>query len=199
MVSQLDDLLASIEGSAADPDEWRSRGERLERERDELRLSDERARKEHAQTARALAELRVAYDALVKQASLGKPTGRGRRIMVVDDAQSDLRMMESILRSAGHEVLAYPDGEKLEEKVAAERPDLLLLDIVMPKRNGYEVLRALKRDERTKHMPVAIVSSRAQDSDRMWSKRQGADEYVSKPFTPEQLLAVVQQLANRRT
>jgi twitching motility two-component system response regulator PilH len=197
MVSQLGDLLASIEGSAADPDEWRSRCARLERELDELRLSDERARTEHAQTARALAELRVAYDALVKQASLGKPSGRRRRIMVVDDAQSDLRMMESILRSAGHEVATYPDGDDLEEKVAAERPDLLLLDIVMPKRNGYEVLRALKRDERTKHMPVAIVSSRSQESDRVWSKRLGADEYVSKPFTPEQLLAVVQQLANR--
>ena len=64
----------------------------------------------------------------------------------------------------------------------------------MPNRNGYEILRALKRDERTKHTPVVIVTGRSQESDRVWSKRQGADEYVTKPFTAEQLLTVVQRL-----
>lgn len=117
------------------------------------------------------------------------------KVMLVDDAYSELQMMESILKSAGHEVVSYPDGEQLEEKVAAERPDVLLLDIILPKRNGYEILRSLKKDERTKQTPVVVVSSKNQESDQAWGKRQGADEYLPKPFTPEQLLTAVRRFA----
>ena len=113
------------------------------------------------------------------------------KVMVVDDAQADLRMMESILRTAGHEVVSYADGDGLEDKLATELPDLLLLDIVMPKRNGYEILRRLRKDERTRHTPVVLVTGRNQDSDRLWGKRQGADEYLTKPFTGAELLTVV--------
>ena len=111
--------------------------------------------------------------------------------MVVDDAYADLKLMESILRSAGHEVLSYLDGERLEDKLAAELPDVLLLDVVMPNRNGYDILRHVKKDERTRHTPVVLVTCRDQESDRIWGKRQGADEYVTKPFTPAELLTVV--------
>jgi len=117
------------------------------------------------------------------------------KVMVVDDAQSDLRLMESILQSAGHQVVSYADGAQLEERLAAERPDVLLLDIVMPNRSGYEALRAIRRDDRTKHTPVVLVSSKTQESDRVWGKRQGADEYVTKPFTAEQLLTAVRRFA----
>lgn len=113
--------------------------------------------------------------------------------MVVDDAYSELQIMESILRSAGHEVITYLDGEQLEEKIALQRPDVVLLDVVMPKRNGFDVLRGLRRDERTKATRVVVVSSKNQDSDRAWGLRQGADEYLPKPFTPEQLLSAVRR------
>jgi CheY-like chemotaxis protein len=113
------------------------------------------------------------------------------KVMVVDDAYSELKLMESILRNAGHQVVSLIDGEALEDKVTAERPDLLLLDIVMPKRNGFELLRALKRNEQTKAMPIVLVSSKNQESDKAWGKRQGADEYLSKPFTPDQLVTMV--------
>jgi twitching motility two-component system response regulator PilH len=113
------------------------------------------------------------------------------KVMVVDDAYSELQMMENILKSAGHQVITYLDGDALEEKMAAERPDVLLLDIVMPKRNGYEILRGLKKDERTRHTPVVVVSSKNQESDRAWGKRQGADEYLMKPFTADELLKAV--------
>jgi twitching motility two-component system response regulator PilH len=113
------------------------------------------------------------------------------KVMVVDDAYSELQMMETILKSAGHQVISYLDGEALEDKMAAERPDVLLLDIVMPKRNGYEILRGLKKDERTRHTPVVVVSSKNQESDRAWGKRQGADEYLMKPFTADELLKAV--------
>jgi len=116
------------------------------------------------------------------------------KVMVVDDAYSDLQMIETILRSVGHDVLTYLDGEHLEEKIVKERPDIVLLDIVMPKRNGYEVLRSLRKDERTRQTRVVVVSSKNQESDRVWGMRQGADEYLPKPFTPDQLLTMVRRV-----
>jgi DNA-binding response OmpR family regulator len=115
------------------------------------------------------------------------------KVMVVDDAYSELQVMETILRSAGYDVLTYLDGEQLEEKIVKDRPDVVLLDIVMPKRNGFDVLRGVRRDERTKQARVIVVSSKNQDSDRVWGMRQGADEYLAKPFTPDQLLALVRR------
>ena len=117
------------------------------------------------------------------------------KVMVVDDAYSELKLMESILKSAGHEVVSLMDGDALEDNLSTERPDVLLLDIVMPKRNGYEILRALRKDARTKTTPVVLVSSKNQESDRAWGKRQGADEYLGKPFTSDQLLTVVKRFA----
>jgi twitching motility two-component system response regulator PilH len=115
------------------------------------------------------------------------------KVMVVDDAYSELQVMETILRSAGHEVLTYLNGEELEDKIAAEHPDVVLLDIVMPKRNGFDVLRGLRRDSRTRATPVVVVSSKNQESDRNWGLKQGADEYLPKPFTADQLLNAVRR------
>ena len=115
------------------------------------------------------------------------------KVMVVDDAYSELQLMESILRSAGYDVVTYLDGDELEEKIAKERPDVVLLDVVMPKRNGYEALRAVRRDERIKQARVIVVSSKNQESDRVWGLRQGADEYLPKPFSPDQLLATIRK------
>lgn len=117
------------------------------------------------------------------------------KVMVVDDAYSELQVMETILRSAGHEVLTYLDGEQLEDKIAAEQPDVVVLDVVMPKRNGFDVLRSLRRDSRTRQTRVVVVSSKNQDSDRAWGLKQGADDYLPKPFTPEQLLTAVRRFA----
>ena len=113
------------------------------------------------------------------------------KVMVVDDAYSELKLMESILRNAGHQVVSLIDGEALEDKVSLERPDVLLLDIVLPKRNGFELLRSLKRNELTKGTPIVLVSSKNQESDKAWGKRQGADDYLPKPFTSDQLLTMV--------
>jgi len=113
------------------------------------------------------------------------------KVMVVDDAYSELQVMETILRSAGHDVVTYLDGDQLEEKIVKERPDVVLLDIVMPKRNGFELLRSLKRNELTKGTPIVLVSSKNQESDKAWGKRQGADDYLPKPFTSDQLLTMV--------
>lgn len=113
------------------------------------------------------------------------------KVMVVDDAYSELKLMESILRNAGHQVVTLIDGEALEDKVSSERPDVVLLDIVLPKRNGFELLRSLKRNEQTKTTPIVLVSSKNQESDKAWGRRQGADDYLPKPFTSDQLLTMV--------
>jgi len=194
IVDDLAGLLASMEALVVDHEQMSARCARLEQQHEELRAQDERLRRERDDVARGLTELRAAHEALLKQHEARRQAGQRYKVMVVDDAPSDLRTMESILTAAGHDVVAYDGGEELEDKVATQRPDLLLLDIVMPNRNGYEILRALKRDERTKHTPVVIVTGRSQESDRVWSKRQGADEYVTKPFTAEQLLTVVKRL-----
>ncbi len=101
--------------------------------------------------------------------------------------------MEKILKTAGLEVVCLPDGDRLEERMVQEQPGVLLLDIVMPNRNCYEILRSLKRDERTKRTPVVLVSSKNQESDHVWGRRQGADEYLGKSFTAEHLVTVVRQ------
>jgi len=194
-VAELETLVRSMNELATQQDELRARHERLERDYRELLQAHEDLRREHGTVTQALTESRAACDTLRSESELRRRASRRRKVMVVDDANSELKMMESILSSVGHQVLAYGDGAELEEKVAAERPDVVLLDIIMPNRNGYEILRSLKRDERTKHTPVVIITSRNQDSDRVWSKRQGADEYVVKPFTREQLLAVVERVA----
>jgi DNA-binding response OmpR family regulator len=90
-------------------------------------------------------------------------------------------------------VSTHLDGEQLEEKIVNEQPDVVLLDIVMPKRNGFDALRGVRRDARTKQARVIVVSSKNQESDRIWGMRQGADEYLGKPFTADQLLALVRR------
>ena len=115
------------------------------------------------------------------------------KVMMVDDAYSELQVMETILRSAGYDVSTHLDGEQLEEKIVSEQPDVVLLDIVMPKRNGFDALRGVRRDARTKQARVIMVSSKNQESDRIWGMRQGADEYLAKPFTADQLLALVRR------
>ena len=115
------------------------------------------------------------------------------KVMVVDDSFSELKVMESMLRHHGFEVLTYTDGDGFEDKVATEKPDVVLLDIVMPRRNGYEILRGVKKDQRTKDTPVVLVTQKNQPSDERWGRRQGADDYVSKPFTETGLVSVVRQ------
>jgi twitching motility two-component system response regulator PilH len=119
------------------------------------------------------------------------------KIAVVDDAAEVLALIGGILRAGGHQVVTYEDGVGLEEKLAADRPDVLLLDVVMPERNGFQVLRSLKKAAATRALPVVLVSSKAQPTDIEWGKLQGADDYLTKPFTPQQLLASVDRLLPR--
>ena len=116
-----------------------------------------------------------------------------KKILIVDDSRSEVRLLESLLEQAGYAPVSLSDPRRVEQVVASERPQLILLDVIMPDRNGFQVCRELKGNAETARIPVVLVTSKDTDSDRFWGQRQGADGYVTKPFTKEQLLDAVQK------
>src|SRR5437762_12808933 len=105
--------------------------------------------------------------------------------------------MQSVLQQAGYWPVALHDPRKIEATVAAERPSLILMDVVMPERNGFQACRELKNHSEYRRIPVVLVSSKNTDSDRFWAQQQGADAYVVKPWKPEELLVTVQKFVQR--
>jgi len=116
------------------------------------------------------------------------------KIVVVDDSYAELQLIESVLKGANHTVVSYPNTEKLEEKLLTDRPDMIIMDVVMPGRNGFQACRDLKNDERFKSIPVVLCSSKGQESDKFWGQQQGANGYVVKPFKNEDLVAAVKKV-----
>jgi CheY-like chemotaxis protein len=114
-----------------------------------------------------------------------------KHVLVVDDSPTERALTKSRLQKRGYAVTTAIDGEDALAKVASERPPLIVLDIIMPKMNGYQVLRYLKSTPETRDIKVILVSSKDQESDRFWGLKQGADEYIAKPYPEEALLAAV--------
>ena len=111
-----------------------------------------------------------------------------KKILVVDDSPTMRKLMTDALEGKGYQLITATDGEDALQKAAQELPDLVLLDVVMPGKNGFQVCRQLKTDAATKHIKVIMVTSKDQKSDRFWGLKQGADAYVTKPFEPAELL-----------
>jgi twitching motility two-component system response regulator PilH len=114
-----------------------------------------------------------------------------KHVLVVDDSPTNREVVTMLLRKEGYNVTTAADGEEALEKVAAERPPLIVLDIVLPKVNGYQVLRQIKSDPVTRDIKVILVSSKDQESDRFWGMKQGADDYIAKQNIDQTLLAAV--------
>lgn len=114
-------------------------------------------------------------------------------ILVVDDSPTDRSLLLAALRPRGFRLLTAGDGDEALEVARRERPDLLLLDVILPRKNGFQVCRLLKSGAETRDMKIILVTSKTQPSDRFWGLRQGADEYLTKPFTAEELLAAVER------
>ncbi len=115
------------------------------------------------------------------------------RILVAEDSATELRLIKDILKETSHEVITAVDGEEAEQKARGEAVDMVILDVIMPKRNGFQVCRNLRADEKLKDLPIIMVSSKDQESDKAWGLKQGATEYITKPFTPLDLLIAVKK------
>ena len=113
------------------------------------------------------------------------------KILLVDDTPADIRFMTEVLKGLGHTVASTSDPASVEKSIGSENPDLVLLDVVMPERNGYEVLRGIKREFPTPHFKVIFVSSKGSETDIKWGLRQGAADYIIKPYTPADVQAVL--------
>ena len=117
------------------------------------------------------------------------------KILIVDDSPSQVRMIHDLLEREGYIPVSVSDPRLVEEAVANERPSVILLDVVMPGRNGFQVCRELKTNAQFSGIPVILVTSKDSASDRYWGQQQGADGYVTKPFTREELLRAVRRFA----
>src|SRR5262249_42217231 len=106
--------------------------------------------------------------------------------------------MQSVLDRAGYSSVAVHDPTRLEQVIAAEHPNLILLDVVMPQRNGFQACRELKSHAEYASIPVVMVTSKSSESDKFWGKQQGADGYVVKPFSQEELLRTVRNLVGKK-
>ena len=115
-------------------------------------------------------------------------------VLVVEDSITQREMITDLLKGSGLLVAIATDGMEALEQIKTFRPDIVVLDIVMPRMNGYEVCRRLKTDPTTQGVPVVMCSSKGEEFDRYWGMKQGADAYIVKPFQPKELVGTVKQL-----
>ncbi len=111
------------------------------------------------------------------------------KILVVEDSPTYLRQILNMLQDLGYRTIAAVDGEEALEKAIREKPDLIMLDIILPKKNGFQVCRQLKTTPATRNIKIIMLTSKTQDSDRFWGLKQGADEYLTKPVAEAVLSA----------
>jgi len=116
------------------------------------------------------------------------------RVLIVDDSPTETQKMKSILTKNGHDVIEAGGGQEGVDKAKAELPDVVLMDIVMPGVNGFQATRQIKQNDSTSHIPVIIVTTKNQDTDRIWSQRQGAVGYLVKPIDEKQLLKTIKEV-----
>ena len=114
-----------------------------------------------------------------------------KRILIVDDSATERHMLRNLLTKAGYDVISSENGEDAIVKARQAKPDLILMDVVMPGLNGFQATRAISRDPLTKSIPVIMCTSKSQETDRIWGLRQGARDYVVKPVDREALLAKI--------
>ena len=115
-------------------------------------------------------------------------------ILVVDDSPTDRQYLTDLLAKSGFKVSSAASAEEALAKVKQAKPDLVLMDIVMPGQNGFQATRALTTDEATKHIPIIICSTKGQETDKVWGMRQGAKDYIVKPVKQADLLAKIAAL-----
>lgn len=116
------------------------------------------------------------------------------RILIVDDSPSQLMGMKRIVESMGHTVVTAEDGAAGVAAAKKHLPDLILMDVVMPNLNGFQATRQVSKEQTTSHIPVILVTTKDQDTDKAWGMRQGAKAYITKPFNEAQLEAAIKEM-----
>lgn len=116
------------------------------------------------------------------------------KILAVDDERHIVRLVQVNLEKAGYEVVTAFDGVECLEKVAAEKPDLIILDVMMPRKDGFETLKELMANKETENIPVIMLTAKAQDKDIFIGWASGVTAYLTKPFNPRELLVFVERI-----
>ena len=114
-----------------------------------------------------------------------------KKVLLVDDSPTELHVQTEMLKKGGYEVITADGGEKGVAMAKSEKPDLVVMDVVMPGMNGFQACRAITTDEATKHIPVILCTTKNQETDKVWGLRQGAKDYVTKPVDPAELLGKI--------
>ena len=118
------------------------------------------------------------------------------RVLLVDDSPTDITNLRKMLEKNGFEVLEALTGEAAIEKAASEKPDVIVMDVVMPGMNGFQATRTLSRGAETASIPIVVISSKSQETDKLWAMRQGAREYIVKPVKESELISKVNGVIN---
>ena len=113
------------------------------------------------------------------------------KILLVDDSKTELFHLSEILGKRGYEVRTAENGDEAMRRLAEDKPDLILMDVVMPGQNGFQLTRSITRDPRFADVPVIMCTSKNQETDKVWGMRQGARDYIVKPVNSEELLAKI--------
>jgi twitching motility two-component system response regulator PilH len=116
------------------------------------------------------------------------------RVLIVDDSPSQLMGMKRIIEKLGHDILTAEDGALGFEAAKRELPDLILMDVVMPNLNGFQATRSISKEPSTSHIPIILVTTKDQETDRVWGMRQGAKAYLTKPVNEAALIKLVKEL-----
>ena len=116
------------------------------------------------------------------------------RVLIVDDSPTEMHILSTMMEKMGHTVITANNGEEGVTTAVAELPDLVLMDVVMPGINGFQATRQLNKDATTKNIPVIIVSTKDQATDKMWGQRQGAKGYVTKPVEEQELVDTINDI-----
>ncbi len=118
-----------------------------------------------------------------------------RKVLVVDDSKTELMFLSDLLRKHGFAVKTAENAEDAMRRLGEEKPDLILMDVVMPGQNGFQLTRAISRDPLYSDVPIIMCTSKSQETDRVWGMRQGAKDYVTKPVDAADLLAKIKALS----
>ena len=121
----------------------------------------------------------------------------GKKILIVDDSLVEIKILQSFLAETDYLITVARNGEEGEATAKTVAPDLIFLDVVMPKKNGFQVCRDLRKEPQFQQTPIIMFTSKSQDTDKFWGMQQGATDYITKPYEKQQILEILRQYLSR--